>query len=1029
MSSPLKMLSKSENSNHIDMFYNFDWSSTPLGPMDTWDPAIISSTIKHLTVFAQSVCINNKVNPSRIRKQFKEIWPDKYDAYMGSDFNKVVTTGKGLYFDERPSRLERDGYDEEVYFSNTFSPIFKSDGTVGGIESLESACHIITKTLRNNKDITYTLIYLIKHKSNTSSESLIAHLMATTFDSDDKEKRNVPDYLPESHETIDLAIDANKRYDTYIEIKRSTAAYSFLKCDSWPIYHVFKEGRNVKILLNDESQAVFFPIKISFDKDHVLSVVLIYGINRLRALDDRYMEFFNLVTNQIYVLLQHGKSVEDEKIQTKILADMNYQKLTFFQGISHELKTPLALMLSPLDAVINACTQEPLLMSYLQIIYRNAHRILKLINALLQFTNIETNQLKAHYRETNIAKFTLELASDFKGMAKTLNLNYNIDIPNPDEFGLALGDKIYLDHDLYETIVFNLCSNAFKHTWKGQITVRLYLDCINEKKNMVVLEVSDTGVGISESALPNIFQRFYRVESQGSRSHEGTGIGLALVKELITLHGGDITVTSVVNQGTTFKCWFPIGCEHLLIDQIQSFRWMKDNKSETQDSSNNKELDNMNIDADETTEHDRKYKVLIVDDNNDMRDYLAELLNEFDVYRACDGQDAIRTLKSLKNLPDLILSGKADDYLVKPFSTRELICRIRANIECSILRRKILFHRYKQEDMKQLMLSIITMILSESDLDKTLLYIAKEIYHLTPIINPFSEINDNNISNSQPFTKSQKYFNGNLSVDISLNEYCDGVDKNVSILSVEIRLDDNFWGWIKVHRFQNSIWFDSEIEFLQQISNYINLVITYAKLLEEIGEKEIQIKAAEVANNAKNQILANTSHELRTPQVALVGLIPSLEGTTLTNEQKDMLNIISNAADISTIIILEKKAATKNIELIVNCELDMLPRYVKSDPERLNQVLAIYYQIQLNLLNEGEIVLTISMQPREFIEENNEENSSYDQVVKKEKVLIQLSDTGIIINPENIKYAWESFSQDGMSITKKQDGAGLGLNL
>ncbi|KAF0388142.1 protein-histidine kinase [Gigaspora margarita] len=231
----------------------------------------------------------------------------------------------------------------------------------------------------------------------------------------------------------------------------------------------------------------------------------------------------------------------------------------------------------------------------------------------------------------------------------------------------------------------------------------------------------------------------------------------------------------------------------------------------------------------------------------------------------------------------MCLDKGAYDYLVKLFSTRELICRIRANIECSILRRKILYHRYKQEDIKQLLLSIINTILSESDLDKTLLYITKEIYRrlpcekifiisnelsknnkivipyendsedLTPIINLFSEINANNNDNSQPFTRSQKYFNENLVVDISLNEYCDEVHKNVSILSVEIRLDDNFWGWIKVHRSQHSVWVDSEIELLQQISNHISLAITYAKLLEEIGEKEIQIKAAEFANNAKTQ--------------------------------------------------------------------------------------------------------------------------------------------------------------------------------
>ncbi|RIB25336.1 histidine kinase-like ATPase [Gigaspora rosea] len=190
--------------------------------------------------------------------------------------------------------------------------------------------------------------------------------------------------------------------------------------------------------------------------------------------------------------------------------------------------------------------------------------------------------------------------------------------------------------------------------------------------------------------------------------------------------------------------------------------------------------------------------------------------------------------------------------------------------------------------------------------------------------------------------------------------------------------------------------------------------------------------------------------------------MPSLEGTTLNNEQKDMLNIISNAADTvlsivndvlnvakleakkiilinrtfdllnsleSTIIIFGKKAAAKNIELIVNCEIDMLPRYVKSDPERLNQVLTHLLSNSVKFTNEGEIVLTISMQTREVIEENNEENLSYVQMVKKEKLLIQLCDTGIGINPEYLKHVWESFSQGDMSMTKNQDGAGLGLSI
>ncbi|RIB11042.1 hypothetical protein C2G38_2204448 [Gigaspora rosea] len=803
-------------------------------------------------------------------------------------------------------------------------PVFKLDGTVWAIIMIAQET---TKKILNSRRL--KIINELNRQIN-----------------DDKKGYQLPDYFPDTPKIIDLSKDADKSYDDkYITLKRHVATYSFVKCGEscWPLDLVMKEGKHVKVILKDGSQAVILLTKI-FCGDQTLSAILICGINRLCTLDEMYMEFLQLVVSQMTTCLLQGKTREEDKKRAKILADLNHQKVTFFQRISHELKTPLTLMLSPLDGVINACPQDSPIMSYLQTIQRNTRRLLKLINTLLQFSNIEANQLEAHYR-----------------------LYYNIDVPHDEELIQAMGDKVYLDHDMYETIVFNLCSNALKHTWSGCIAIRLYHD-YKDYKTMVVLEVSDTGIGIPEITLPNIFQRFYRIESQSSRSHEGTGIGLALVKELITRHGGDITVTSVINKGTTFKCWFPIGCQHLPKDQIrinnveksssherklytnrqlyleESSQWIKNNTSETEDDivdqlsvdgwnvdvdSNDKMLTeeiNFNSSTNDPDFDEKKYQVLLVDDNNDMRDHLTNLLKEFDIYRACDGKDALRVLKKLKKLPDLVLSDimmpnmngyelldilrsniktqlipvillsakasensnvkgldkGADDYLVKPFSARELIARIRANIELSVLRRKILFHRYKQEDTKQLLLSITNMIFSKLDLDKILQYIAREIYRrllcerifiisneqfknnkiivpggedsesLTPVTNPFAEISDDNKSNSQTFIKLQEYLNNNSGVDISPDVYCVDVRENVSVLSVEVKLNSRNWGLIKAHRSPNSIWSDSEIELLQQMSNQISMVIAHVRLLEENMEKEIQVKAAEIANNVES---------------------------------------------------------------------------------------------------------------------------------------------------------------------------------
>ncbi|RIB16859.1 hypothetical protein C2G38_2188831 [Gigaspora rosea] len=1024
------------------------------------------------------------------------------------------------------------------------------------VESLENAGHIITEVLSDyNADIPYALIYFVEHKLNTASESLIARLIATTFDYDGEKGRLFPDYLPETPEIIDLnkdIKDVNKSYNTYPELNREAITSSFLKCDSWPLHLLIEEGGHIVVLLKDGSQAVLLLTKIPLDEGRVLSTILICGINRRRKLDEMYMEFLKLIVNHMNTFLLHARSIEMEKKRSKTLADLNRQKVSFFQGISHELKTPLTLMLSPLDDIINECPQDASIMSYLQIIRRNAHRLLKLINTLLQFSNIESDQLETCYRETNIVKLTRELVSDFKSMAETLGLDYVIDIPCSDKFNQAVGDKIYLDHNMYETIVFNLCSNALKHTWNGRITISLYLD-YKDKKKMIVLEVSDTGVGIPELALPNIFQRFYRTESQRSRSHEGTGIGLALVKELMTCHGGDITVTSAVNKGTTFKCWFLIGCEHLPKNKIhfnnvenpinydqelytnrqlyleESSQWIKNSTFEVQNDMMDKLLNedqNMNINkmlseditlysSTDDSINKRKHQVLLVDDNNDMRDYLADILREFDVYRACDGQDAIQVLKKLKRLPDLILSDimmpnmngyelltvlrsnvktrlvpiillsarageeskiegldrGADDYLIKPFTSHELITRIHANINLSLLRRKISIQQSKQEETKQFLLSISNKILSGTDLNETLLDIIKEIHCKLPserifiVSNDQSELKNNKVvalyegsesktSMTNIFTaiddkkelqtlsnSPQGFLNNNSGVDICLDIYCDDVYKNVSVLSVEIRLNNICWGWIKLYRSPNSIWLDSEIQLLQQISDQISLIITYTNILKENVENEIKLKAVEIANKTKSQILANTSHELRTPLGAIVGILSSFENTTIATDQRDMINIMIGASDIilsivndildaaklqaqkitlinRTFDLLElfdgtiekfgKRIGAKKIELIVNCELDMLSRYVKTDPDRVK------------FTDKGKIVLTISMQSQEAID---------DQIVKKGSLLIELYDTGIGINPEYIKYVWKSFSQGDMSITKKQDGTGLGLSI
>ncbi len=411
------------------------------------------------------------------------------------------------------------------------------------------------------------------------------------------------------------------------------------------------------------------------------------------------------------------------------LAELDRAKTVFFSDISHEFRTPLTLLLGPLQDLLDDPGLPPVHWERLALMRQSALRLLRLVNALLEFAQIEAGRLQARYAPTDLGTFTAELAEMFRPIIERAGLALEVDCP-------PISEPAWVDRTMWEKIVSNLLSNAFKFTVAGRIGVRL-----GEDGRGHVLSVSDTGTGIPPDERPRIFERFHRVQGGRARTHEGTGIGLSLVQELVKLHGGSVGVDSEVDAGTTFTIVVPRGAGHVsadarvaadgrgepggfagaLADEVSRWLPVEDGAQCKQQAAT----------ASGPTASDLP-RILVVDDNRDLRAYTSRILAErYAVDQAADGAAALEAVKldppdlilsdvmmprldglglirelradpATRSIPIVLLSARAgedaavegldagaDDYLAKPFSARELLARVRTNLELARMRRQL----------------------------------------------------------------------------------------------------------------------------------------------------------------------------------------------------------------------------------------------------------------------------------------------------------------------------------------------------
>ena len=1027
-----------------------DWSQTPLGPVAEWPQSLRTSV---------STCLNSRFpiliwwgpdfvklyndayreiiaekHPRALGQRGRECWPEIWPI-IGPMLTGVLERGEATWSENQLLFLERHGFPEECYFTFAYSPIRDETGGIGGVFSVvsETTPQVVgNRRLRTFRDLAADATAgkseadcwsdLVRTLSTNPLDLPIAVLYRATTEGGDFERIgdafDLTSLAPRmSADSLVAWRDLGPRHQLLPIARPGLPPYGFLAA----------------------------------------------RISERRPLDDDYRAFLRLVCDHVAAAISNARAYDEERRRAAALAELDRAKTTFFSNVSHEFRTPLTLILGPLEDGL-ADTHGPLPPAQRErqlVIRRSALRLQKLVNSLLDFSRIEAGRADARYVPTDLAALTADLASSFRSAVEKAGLALMVDCE-------PLPQPAYVDRDMWEKIVLNLLSNALKFTFEGSITVRLRL-----MDGSFVLEVSDTGVGIRPEHAGLVFERFRRVEGGRSRTHEGTGIGLALAQELARLHGGAIALESALGKGSTFRVTIPAGRAHLPADHVEddtasargtlgaqpfveeALRWLPSDAAETPAEAAATAAEDALI----GTAPGPRARIVLADDNADMRDYLRRLLStRYEVEAVADGEAAldacrrlrpalllsdvmmpridglslVRTLRAdarTRSVPVMLLSARADpesriealeagaqDYVYKPFHARELLARVAARIELSRLEAALERERAALSDLFA-QTPIPTAVLRGPDL-------------VFEMANPaYRAVIARDDVVGQPFAAALPEL------------VAQGFDV---LLHDVMRSGTAYVGHDRLARIaRNGVmedrYFDLIYAPLRGAGGVVDGVIVIAT---EVTEQVRARRELQEADRRKDEFLATLAHELRNP------LAPIRSATMLLRQRRDdpalarkatdilerqvghMVRLVDDLLDLSRISTGRLSIEQRDVRVreIVDAAVEISrpnvdagkhrlevrlpadPVVVRGDPVRLAQVVA-------NVLNNaakytptgGDIALEVR-------EQGNE-------------ALVIVRDTGIGFPVDMRERIFEMFTRVDHELTRRTGGLGIGLAL
>ncbi|MGH2914631.1 MAG: SpoIIE family protein phosphatase [Solirubrobacteraceae bacterium] len=772
-----------------------DWEATELGPPDGW-PASLQQMVRvllgsrfamwmawgrELTFFCNDAYRRDTLGgkyPWALGRPASEVWAEIWPE-IGPRIERVLETGEATWDESLPLFLERSGYEEETYHTFSYSPVSDESGAVAGM-----LCVVTEETERVIADLR---LAALRDLGTVAAEpgdepgflrgcchalgdrqSVLPFGLVYLFDAAGESAQlacevGIAAGEPAAPELIDCA-DPNAAWPAAAILDPSGATLLQglgRRFDELPLAHGRQAPDAALLLALRDPGQQSGPRPLGF---------LVAALNPHRPLDDGHRAFLQLAAGMLATGVASARAYAQARERARELTALDAAKTAFFTNVSHELRTPLTLLLAPAQDALGD-DREPLgeaQRGRLAMIARNGTRLLGLVNELLDFSRLEAGEADTMFVPVELAGYTRELTAMFEEPIRDAGLELSVACE-------PLSQPAFVDREMWDKIVLNLLSNALKFTDSGSITVAMV-----EHDGDVVLTVADTGTGIAPADQRRLFERFHRVPSAHARSHEGSGIGLALVAELASLHGGSVSVCSAVGEGSAFTVQIPLGHEHLPAELVapadrnspradpepflaQARRWRNEAQSRPRDNEPDRlaaagagaaSADERRNDA-APAAGERQATVLVVDDNQDMREYVADVLRTHHRVRtAADGVQALEIVRgggadlvltdvmmprldgfgllaalradpATAQLPVVMLSARAgeegtiegleagaDDYLVKPFSSRELQARVTASLELARLRSEAARahearHRELQEIFEQMPAGVV----------------------------------------------------------------------------------------------------------------------------------------------------------------------------------------------------------------------------------------------------------------------------------------------------------------------------------